>query len=488
MREANVKKINEAPQQGIGMDVIIVSTGNIKQETFWQERLQQMQGYLTKPGAILVAVEEDWPGGAGNALGTFYAYNKARDKVRALHGVDIADMQKEGAAIAIYHTAGQGMRLFPLTASECGNKPAVKLPGLVGPVEAAKLITMLEAVIKQTAIYAPSRMGRLSVFWGDQIFIPSTGCDYTPRGHIDILTKRCLLPDAKQWKEQGLGNYGLITVDGKKEALYLEKVTCEAFAQLCQEGKIFPEKDIGISMGSFSLSTAMTFALLDLFEPELLQHTLKMDVEPFIWMASTLDLNTYIQQMDLRGYPKEKSQSHHARLQAFKHAFCKQHPELTFFDVVDIGADSCWWDFGNIGAYYTNLMKLTGADAEAQLMHSFFNTKSCLLNCDVKEGSIKNSVVVNVKADYMDVSDCVIINSSFHKVKADRCLFYNVSEEEDLAPEPRTIRADAPLPVDKEHLKLYTHLDRDGKADWNIRLPTNALSYAELHKLYNNPF
>lgn len=49
-----------------------------------------------------------------------------------------------------------------------------------------------EAVIKQTGVYAPSRKGRLGVFWGDQVFIPSAPTTYTPTHHIDIM---CTLGD-----------------------------------------------------------------------------------------------------------------------------------------------------------------------------------------------------------------------------------------------------------------------------------------------------
>ena len=47
--------------------------------------------------------------------------------------------------------------------------------------------SILESVIKQTGAYAASRKGRLSVFWGDQVFIPSVSLAYTPDSHVDIL-------------------------------------------------------------------------------------------------------------------------------------------------------------------------------------------------------------------------------------------------------------------------------------------------------------
>ena len=73
-------------------------------------------------------------------------------------------------SIGLYHTAGKGTRLAPLPGAENNNKPGVKLPGSVQLSDGRSArITILESVIKQTGCYAKSRLGRLSVFWGDQV-------------------------------------------------------------------------------------------------------------------------------------------------------------------------------------------------------------------------------------------------------------------------------------------------------------------------------
>lgn len=63
--------------------------------------------------------------------------------------------------------------MAPLPGAENNNKPGVKLPATVKIGDKNLSITILESVIKQTGCYAKSRMGRLSVFWGDQVFIPT---------------------------------------------------------------------------------------------------------------------------------------------------------------------------------------------------------------------------------------------------------------------------------------------------------------------------
>ena len=65
--------------------------------------------------------------GAGNGLGTLYAFQKACAK----NGDDLVAAMEAGASVAIYHTAGKGTRMAPLPGAENNNKPGVKLSALV---------------------------------------------------------------------------------------------------------------------------------------------------------------------------------------------------------------------------------------------------------------------------------------------------------------------------------------------------------------------
>ena len=76
---------------------------------------------------MVLAVSEDWsPSGAGNGLGTLYAFQKACRVAQEKFGVDIGSDLKGGKiSAALFHTAGKGTRLAPLPASENNNKPGV---------------------------------------------------------------------------------------------------------------------------------------------------------------------------------------------------------------------------------------------------------------------------------------------------------------------------------------------------------------------------
>ena len=78
---------------------------------------------------MVLAVSEDWSSasGAGNGLGTLYAFQKAcRVAKEKYDGLDLAAELNAGkVSAALYHTAGKGTRLAPLPASENNNKPGV---------------------------------------------------------------------------------------------------------------------------------------------------------------------------------------------------------------------------------------------------------------------------------------------------------------------------------------------------------------------------
>ena len=199
----------DAMQGPEGFDVIIVCCSNLAAERFWQARLSETATEVTGcASTIVLAVHEDWNGGAGNGLGTLYAFQKACAKAAESGHGDLLAKLKGGAAMAIYHTAGKGTRMAPLPGAENNNKPGVKLSALVkvgsgtltrpqpnpnhNPRPAVlqcrrtnphpnpdpdsnqvggeqRPLTILEAVVRQTSSYARVRKGRCSVFWGDQV-------------------------------------------------------------------------------------------------------------------------------------------------------------------------------------------------------------------------------------------------------------------------------------------------------------------------------
>lgn len=51
-----------------GFDVVIVCCSSGKQASYWQKRLEDGRGSVLPQSSIVLAVEEDWIGGAGNGM------------------------------------------------------------------------------------------------------------------------------------------------------------------------------------------------------------------------------------------------------------------------------------------------------------------------------------------------------------------------------------------------------------------------------------
>ena len=49
-----------------GYSIVIVCCSTLKQCAYWKDRLERGKGNLLANDTIIICVEEDWPGGAGN--------------------------------------------------------------------------------------------------------------------------------------------------------------------------------------------------------------------------------------------------------------------------------------------------------------------------------------------------------------------------------------------------------------------------------------
>ena len=98
-----------------GFDVIIVCTSTPSQALYWQKRLDATKGTIMPPKAVVLGVDEDWNGKAGNGMGTLYAFVKGAAKARE-HGLDLQKGLDAGdISVAIYHTAGKIIDLHART-------------------------------------------------------------------------------------------------------------------------------------------------------------------------------------------------------------------------------------------------------------------------------------------------------------------------------------------------------------------------------------
>ncbi|MCB1119081.1 MAG: hypothetical protein KDK65_03890 [Chlamydiia bacterium] len=267
--------------------MIIIVTSNASRRRFWEERLTQTLPHLLSSPPPFIVTEEEWP--AGNGLGTLNAL-----KAHTSH-----------PTIALYHTAGAGSRLHPLTSLEEEDKGAVRLPSRITPHHT---LTLLEATIKQTFLTNCIPKNRISVFWCDQLFFPTE--TPTHNAHLTLFAKPTSTPDS---------NYGLITHN-----------------KLYEKTSTPPPGPYHTSLGSFTLSHPLLHALLSTFSEELTTKKDKKNTDPDFWMPYT-------------------GSTHCPRITTLKLSLSN---DLPFFSLANIGEKAPWYDFGTFSLYCQHIQNL----------------------------------------------------------------------------------------------------------------------------------
>jgi len=509
-------------------DVTVVCTTDDEQASYWTSRLSS--GILSSkksssdgPFPLVLAVSEDWSaGGAGNGLGTLYAFEKACKVASEKHGVDVAaEMAAGRASVGLYHTAGKGTRLAPLPGGENNNKPGVKLPP-THEVEGMghTPITILEAVIRQTSIYSSTRAGRLSVFWGDQVFIPTAPFNLRPTHHADIMCTLGSMPDAATWASEGLDKYGVIAVsaDGSGDSAQVEKVDhATAVKMLAGLGSV---GRVGPSLGSFSVSAGLLSALRAEYRSELDAKSGKFDTDPHFWMPMTLPEADYVGLMGQKGVEATEAKAHHERMVAMKDAFLASEAcsggtgkrplgasetspgglGKRLFGAVDVGAGALWWDYGQVKLYCTNNTKLLEDSEEADHLRSFLGVtsrqmnsslgstsvcaSSCVFSSTTKSGSIASSVVSAVNAQKIEATGAIIVNCTAKSiVAAEGSVVYNIVENS----EGGITAAEGDVLVgvmDEEgnQTVMKSHVSIDGGKAWKTAVAGNELTFEDVYK------
>lgn len=474
-----------------GMDVIIISVTSTHEAIFWQKRLDEMRGQIVKRDALILTVYEDWDKGAGNALGTLYAFQKACEISLSKYNIDLVHLLDQEKSIAIYHTAGKGTRLSPMTGCEYNSKSRIKLVGRLFNKNSQGSITLLEAVIRQTSILAPKRKGRLSVFWGDQIFIPSDDLKETLH-EIDLLIKPIdRTPTEKEWIEKGYDKYGFVIVDEKGQMRQLEKLSYMAFSNIA----LAKGETIAFSLGSFSLSKSILEAFLKEFEPELKEKNTSLDSDPHLWMPLSLSKELYLAIMNNREANSDFYEEHFWRMQSFKNKFLNDKKDI-LLGATSMGKETLWWDYGNRQSYFENSLKLIENTEESKALRNFFSIthkienschtsdlkveNSILINCNIRSGVIKNSVLINVSANKININKSVILNSSAQNIESKESILYNCLENGLISVQENQIRADN-FSEENGQIKLYHKIYSD--LAWDVPVEDNPLSFQELYQI-----
>lgn len=373
---------------GQGFDVVIVVASSPRTAAFWTHRLAAVRELLLPESTDLVVTEEDWAGGAGNGLGTLHALEQA-ERILTQRGRSLWRSLSVGRSVGIWHTAGRGKRLYPLPIHHGGDKSATVVPGELTIGTDVVSMRLLEAVLRQTSAFAVG--GRISVFWGDQLTLPTVPVR-VPETPVALIGRLGGVPNADDWQRLELNNYGLLAVRPGGCAMQLEKLTWTDFDALRPE--LGPLQAAATSLGSFTMTARVGQTLMALYAPELAGRTAKVDTDPGWWMPLTLPKAVAVR---LCG---EDAVSRVQR--AFGGPL-----EL---GVMDVGEMAPWWDFGTVANWHDSCRAVLGSPELRQLLRTPDPVDgSVYVASDVAKGAV-NSIIVDSATRELDVRDAVVVD------------------------------------------------------------------------------
>jgi hypothetical protein len=104
---------------------------------------------------------------------------------------------------------------------------------------------------------------------------------------------------------------------------------------------------------------------------------------------------------------------------------------------------------------------------------------TAIIGCSILSGKIHNSLVLGVKAKYLNLTNSIMIGSTVDSCVAMHALLYCVKDLGLALIHPHHVRADVILPDNKSHVPFLAPIDSDGKTNWKIKLPYNPCSWEE---------
>jgi len=374
-------------QQTDQFDLLIISCAKDEEATFWKN-------HLSKTYPAVITVTEEWgEGGAGNAFGTLQAIEKS----------SALNILKKGGKVALYHTAGKGTRMEPLTHAEGGMKAAIKLPAFLPDTQGP--LSVLEMVIRQTAPLSVLCEGRLAVFWTDQLFLPSQFSWDQPTADVEVLSIGLPGLNKAMFAERKLSHYGMWG-----DNHYYDKLHLKHFETLSPF-------NASINLGSFLMTYSLLNELVKGYKHELEKRKGKLDTDPDWWTAATLPRDLFAQ---VRG---------EAKLEQYDR-FKKLLGGATVKPRV-LGPDTDWWDFGTVDSYKKQLLMLLSDEPEAGRLRKLFGIKdadfiedSLIFNSKLEHCILKKSILLNVQAKGAHFDSTFAYNSSFSSGNYSQALIY----------------------------------------------------------------
>lgn len=436
-------------------DLCIVSVSSEEGARWWRQRLAATAEQLVGGPTRVVVVVEAWEGGAGNALGTLHAVERA-DEQLADDGLSVASLLQDGARVGLWHTAGRGQRLYPLVLSHRRDKSRTLVPGVVRVDGLQRAMRLLEAVLRQCTPLA--RPGHLGVFWGDQLALP-TEIPAWPSTPVALLGRPLQARSEEDFRAQGLSAYGLLLHPaGAAGAVQLEKLSAKRFvAALEQLGSL---QAAYASLGSFSLHADLLASLTRVHAAELAARRGRLDTDPHWWMPLTVPT-------DVHGFAVDEAQR--ARLLAAGLG-------STVLGVCSLDADTTWLDFGTVPAWFASCRAvLTNPSLRALLSCPEPDERGVVIASQT-DGKVVGSVLMEARGRHLCAKDGVVAGCYDHQLRVQGGLAYG------LLASGATVSTGEVVAGDGRGGAVRSDLSHDPKEGWEQSLRAGQPSWAELER------
>lgn len=538
--EENIRAMYEAAEKSLGPDIVIVVSALESERRFWKERLESTRGQIAGRDAAIFSVLESYGAGSppGNALGSLLAYETARAQSPEQAGVSWEGLRRRiqrekgrDPVVAIYHTAGYGSRVWPITGAEMGSKSRISMPRYLNQDDKKVPMTLLEATIFQSAIFAKNRPGRVMVFWGDQVFIPTRPLESLQSPSESPVEILALAGDFSY--EEIVNKYGLIALNETAPGVLTA-------ARLMQKPKsVEAARDfiaahsrtgaMAKSLGSFAVDKKFWDGLVRAYRTELretdprVQARNRADTDGDWWIPLTRlefetaqagvnvsavrDLKSFKTELKAKGIAVEEYEDRVLRL----YLNYRASSQVPLMKVINAGQNSLWWDFGNVGVeegttegiFRRNILVLLQDSPEGKLARRFWGapepfsgilpgtalevSNSIVIVSGIDPGSrgvIQNSVLSGVRGRFdLEITDSFLYGVQDERpdpqqsliLSADRAIGYQLKLTGSLViPSGHVV---AGVPILGEDVVLRTTEESDAKAVWNRALLENPVAF-----------
>ena len=236
------------------------------------------------------------------------------------------------------------------------------------------------------------------------------------------------------WIAGGWDQYGMIINlkenhpfrDKGIDVLQREKQSWTQLQSLKAGGLVDIGQEHGISLGSFTVSYEFFKALTEEYKEEAMHKSASLNIDSDLWMPMTSTRDEFAKGDKAKEATWERADS-------FKQRFLAntETKNMQFYGATSVGTQAWSWDYGKLADYFTNFKKLLGQTDESECMRQFYRQNkvsfkegdlvvenSIYANSRVKRGSIKNSILVNVQAEELNIENCIIIGSLIYKLTA----------------------------------------------------------------------